>query len=49
MAMKTGSISNDAIKMNRVKKRTSIGDSVRSSPKNKSKKRNFKRYKGQGK
>lgn len=31
------------------KKRTSIGQSVRSRPKNKHKKRNFKRYRGQGK
>ena len=49
MATKTGSISSNAIKMNRVEKRTSIGNSVRSSPKNKSKKRNWKRYRGQGK
>ena len=32
-----------------VKKRTSIGDSVRSRPKNKHKKRNWKKYRGQGK
>jgi hypothetical protein len=32
-----------------VKKRTAIGDSVRSRPKNKNKKRNFKKYRGQGK
>ena len=32
-----------------VKKRTSIGDSVRSRPKNKNKRRNWKRYRGQGK
>ena len=31
------------------KKRTSIGQSVRSRPKNKHKRRNFKRYRGQGK
>ena len=31
------------------KKRTSIGQSIRSRPKNKSKRRNFKKYKGQGK
>jgi len=31
------------------KKRTSIGQSIRSRPKNKHKKRNFKRYIGQGK
>jgi hypothetical protein len=31
------------------KKVTSIGDSVRSKPKNKHKKRMFKKYKGQGK
>ena len=32
-----------------VKKRASIGDSVRSRPKNKHKKRTWKRYRGQGK
>ena len=32
-----------------VKKRTSIGDSVRSRPKNKYKKRTWKKYRGQGK
>ena len=32
-----------------VKKRTSIGDSVRSRPKNKHKKRSHKKYIGQGK
>ena len=32
-----------------VKKRTSIGDSVRSRPKNKNKKRSWKKYRGQGK
>jgi hypothetical protein len=31
------------------KKRTSIGQSVRSRPKNKQKRRLYKRYKGQGK
>ena len=31
------------------KKRTSIGQSERSRPKNKHKRRNFKRYRGQGK
>jgi len=31
------------------KKITSIGDSVRSKPKNKHKKRNWKKYRGQGK
>ena len=31
------------------KKVTSIGDSVRSRPKNKHKRRNFKKYRGQGK
>ena len=36
-------------KRDRVKKVTSIGDSVRSRPKNKSKKRSWKRYRGQGK
>jgi len=32
-----------------VRKRTSIGDSSRSKPKNKSKKLNFKKYNRQGK
>jgi len=32
-----------------VKKRTSIGDSVRSRPKNKHKRRGWKKYRGQGK
>ena len=31
------------------KKRTSIGHSIRSRPKNKHKRRSFKQYKGQGK
>ena len=31
------------------KKRTSIGNSVRSRPKNKHKRRNYKKYRGQGK
>jgi len=31
------------------KKRTAIGNSIRSRPKNKHKKRSFKKYKGQGK
>ena len=36
-------------KLNFFKKITSIGDSIRSRPKNKNKKRMFKKYKGQGK
>jgi hypothetical protein len=36
-------------KLDSVKKRTSIGDSVRSRPKSKNKKRNWKKYRGQGK
>jgi len=32
-----------------VKKRTSIGDSVRSRPKNKHKRKSWKKYRGQGK
>ncbi len=32
-----------------IKKVTSIGNSKRSMPKNKSKRRNWKRYRGQGK
>ena len=35
--------------LNRVKKRTSIGHSVRSKPNNKHKRASFKRYRGQGK
>jgi len=38
-----------AIKIEPVKKRTSIGNSVRSRPKNKYKKRTWKKYRGQGK
>jgi hypothetical protein len=37
------------IQQNAVKKRTGIGLSVRSRPKNKSAKRSFKKYRGQGK
>jgi hypothetical protein len=33
----------------KVKKRTSIGNSTRSRPKNKNKRRNWKKYRGQGK
>jgi len=33
----------------KVKKRTAIGNSVRSRPKNKNKRRNWKKYRGQGK
>jgi len=32
-----------------VKKRTTIGNSVRSRPKNKHQKRSYKKYRGQGK
>ena len=35
--------------IHRVKKTTSIGKSVRSRPNNKSQKRAFKKYRGQGK
>ena len=38
-----------SIKRDAVKKRTSIGDSVRARPKNKNKKRTWKKYRGQGK
>jgi len=31
-----------------LKKRTAIGNSLRSRPKNKNKKRNWKKYRGQG-
>jgi hypothetical protein len=34
--------------INRVKKTTSIGKSVRSRPRNKHQKRGFKKYRGQG-
>jgi hypothetical protein len=47
VARKTKGIINS--KKKGVKKRTSIGKSRRSTPKNKSKKANFKRYRGQGK
>ena len=47
MARKTKGIINS--KKKGVKKRTSIGRSRRTTPKNKSKKANFKRYRGQGK
>ena len=33
----------------KTKKRTSIGQSSRSRPKNKNKRQNFKKYRGQGK
>jgi hypothetical protein len=38
-----------SIKRDKIKKRTSIGNSVRSRPKNKYKKRTWKKYRGQGK
>ena len=38
-----------AIKRDRIRKKTTIGDSVRSRPKNKYKKRTWKKYRGQGK
>ena len=38
-----------AVARDRIRKRTSIGDSVRSRPKNKNKRRNWKKYRGQGK
>ncbi len=38
-----------SIKRETVKKRTSIGDGPRSRPKNKHKKRTWKKYRGQGK
>ena len=38
-----------AIKRDRIRKRTSIGNSARSRPKNKNKRRNWKKYRGQGK
>jgi len=38
-----------SIKKDTVKKRTSIGDSARSRPKGKHKKRTWKKYRGQGK
>ena len=41
--------SNIKLKRDSVKKRTSIGNSVRSRPKNKYKKRTWKKYRGQGK
>jgi len=38
----------ELIKKDRIKKVTSIGSSVRSTPKNKHKRRCWKRYRGQG-
>jgi hypothetical protein len=46
---KTTSMLSRMIQERRVKKVTSIGLSVRSKPKNKSAKRSFKKYRGQGK
>ena len=37
------------LKRDKIKKRTSIGNSIRSRPKNKCKKRTWKKYRGQGK
>jgi len=45
MARKTSKTQN----IYRVRKVTSIGNSCRSRPKNKHKKRNWKKYRGQGK
>ena len=42
-------IGSDFINREKVRKKTSIGQSVRSRPANKQKKRSFKRYRGQGK
>jgi len=42
-------IGSDFINREKVRKKTSIGQSVRSRPVNKQKKRSFKRYRGQGK
>jgi len=47
--MAKSSTASSSIARNRVKKATSIGKSVRSRPKNKSAKRSFKTYRGQGK
>ena len=47
MAVKMNSAS--GTKNETIKKVTSIGDSVRSRPKNKNKKVSWKKYKGQGK
>lgn len=41
-------VATNKIELMRVKKTTSIGKSVRSRPKNKSQKRSFKKYRGQG-
>ena len=38
-----------AMKLESVKKKTSIGNSVRSRPKRKNAKRDYKKYRGQGK
>mgnify|MGYP005813665661 CR=1 FL=1 len=47
--MKKIKFSTDFKAINFFKKRTSIGNSVRSKPKNKHKRRIWKQYKGQGK
>ena len=47
--MAKGTTASSSIARNRVKKKTSQGNSVRSNPKNKSAKRSFKKYRGQGK
>ena len=47
MAKKSTNVNNPNI--HRVKKRTSIGHSVRSKPNNKGKKLSWKKYRGQGK
>jgi hypothetical protein len=47
--MAKSNTASSSIARNRVKKTTSIGKSVRSRPNNKSAKRSFKTYRGQGK
>jgi hypothetical protein len=42
-------IKKEQVRIEPVKKRTSIGNSVRSKPANKSKRASWKRYRGQGK
>ena len=49
MAQGSNDNSSDRITRNRVKKATSIGRSVRTRPNSKNQKRDWKKYRGQGK
>ena len=49
MVARVGISGSSTIRQERVKHVTSIGNSVRSKPTNKHKRRNWKKYRGQGK